>query len=259
MNEILSDLGAEHQDLDALVAGLSPSQWDLQTPAEPWTIRDTIGHLAFFDQKQTLAITHPEEFVADINEHLAAGTEAYMAQHLSRGRAVNLEEMLAWWRGARTEMLDALSGLHPDDRILWFGPPMKARSAASARLMETWAHGQDVADVLGVERRPTDRLFAIAELGVKTYGWSFSVRGLETPTERVRFALNGPMGTSRIWNQDSTQSITGPVEDFCLVAAQRRHVDDTRLALDGPLTRRWMEIAQIFAGPPGPGRRATHR
>jgi hypothetical protein len=67
------------------------------------------------------------------------------------------------------------------------------------------------------------------------------------------------MGTSRIWNQDSTQSITGPVEDFCLVAAQRRHVDDTRLALDGPLTRRWMEIAQIFAGPPGPGRRATHR
>ena len=37
---------------------------------------------------------------------------------------------------------------------------MGVLSFISARLMETWAHGQDVCDALGVERVPTDRLHA---------------------------------------------------------------------------------------------------
>ncbi len=34
------------------------------------------------------------------------------------------------------------------------------------RLMETWAHGQDAFDALGVSRRPTGRLRHVALLGV---------------------------------------------------------------------------------------------
>ena len=56
-------------------------------------------------------------------------------------------------------------------------------------------------------------------------------------------------------------SVTGPAEDFCLVVTQRRHVDDTRLAVRGPLAREWMECAQAFAGPATSGpaaRRHAH-
>ena len=110
---------------------------------------------------------------------------------------------------------------------------MKASSAVSARLMETWAHGHDIADALGITRPPTARLFHIAELGVKTFSWSYLNRGLDVPTERVRVALTGPNGDTRVWNEPMSNSITGPVEDFCLVVAQRRNYRDTTLVIEG--------------------------
>ena len=131
---------------------------------------------------------------------------------------------------------------------------MRARSFVIARIMETWAHGQDIVDALGVDRRPTDRLFHIAELGIRTFRFSFENRGGEVPEERVRVALRGPTGTVRVWNDESSNSVTGPLEDFCLVVTQRRHLDDTHLVLEGPIAHEWMQIAQAFAGPPGPGR-----
>jgi uncharacterized protein (TIGR03084 family) len=120
--------------------------------------------------------------------------------------------------------------------------------------METWAHGHDVAVALGIVRPPTDRLFHIAELGVKTFSWSYLNRGLEVPPERVRVALRGPSGDTRIWNDEMSNSITGPVDEFCLVVAQRQNYRDTTLVIEGEVARSWMEVAQIFAGPPGPGR-----
>jgi uncharacterized protein (TIGR03084 family) len=122
--------------------------------------------------------------------------------------------------------------------------------------METWAHGQDIVDALGVTREPTNRLFEIADLGIKTFSWSFANRGLEVPERRVRVALRGVGGKSRVWNDEANDSITGPVEEFCLVVAQRIHYQDTHLVIEGEVAERWMQIAQIFAGPPGPGRPA---
>jgi uncharacterized protein (TIGR03084 family) len=136
---------------------------------------------------------------------------------------------------------------------------MKTRSSAVARLMETWAHGVDVADALGVVREPTVRLFHVAELGVKTFRFSFQNRGLEVPEERVRVELTGPGGEARTWNEGSVSSVTGPVEDFCLVVAQRRHLTDTALQVRGPVAEAWMTRAQVFAGPPGPGRAPSSR
>jgi uncharacterized protein (TIGR03084 family) len=163
-------------------------------------------------------------------------------------------EVLAWWRDARTSTLAAFAGVDPDARLAWFGPPMRVATAIQARLMETWAHGQDVADGLGLAREPTNRLFEIAEVGVKTYAWSFLNRGMEVPAQRVRVALRGPSGTTRVWNDEASASVTGPVEEFCLVVVQRRHVLDTGLVVEGEEALRWMEIAQAYGGPPGSGR-----
>jgi uncharacterized protein (TIGR03084 family) len=161
---------------------------------------------------------------------------------------------LTWWRTARGAEVKAFEGVDPDTQLPWYGPPMKARSAVIARLMETWAHGHDVADALGVMREPTERLFHIAELGVKTFSWSYLNRGLEVPADRVRVALRGPSGRTRVWNDQMSNSITGPVDEFCLVVAQRRNYLDTSLVIEGAVAESWMQVAQIFAGPPGPGR-----
>lgn len=255
MREVLADLAAEHSDLDGLVAGLDDETWDLPTPAEGWAIRDQVSHLAYFDEQAALSARDPAGFMEDVNRALAAGPDALMAGHLDRGRSMAPADLLSWWRAARAGLLEAMAGVDPDARVPWYGPPMRARSSVIARLMEAWAHGVDVADALGVRRQPTDRLFHVAELGVKTYGWSFSNRGLAVPAEKVRVALRGPSGRVRVWNDEAGACITGPVEDFCLVVAQRRHLDDTHLVVEGEPARRWMEVAQVFAGPPGPGRR----
>lgn len=259
MEAVLSDLAAEHRSLDELVSDLPDDRWDLPTPAEPWRVRDQVTHLAYFDEQAARSVTDPDAFMRGVNEALAQGAEGFMVHHLDRGRTMDPAELLAWWRTARANLLTSFRTADPDRRVPWFGPPMKARSSAVARLMETWAHGLDVADALGVRRPPTDRLFHIAELGVKTFRFSFENRGLTAPGERVRVELSGPSGLSRTWNEDAEEAVTGPVEDFCMVVAQRRHIDDTDLAVAGETAARWMEIAQVFAGPPGPGRPASLR
>jgi uncharacterized protein (TIGR03084 family) len=257
VRDLIGDLGSEQQDLDELLSGLDDPSWDIVTPAEPWTIRDTVSHLAFFDERQVQAILDPDTFAAEINLHLKDGIDDYIGLGIGMGRSMSPASVLDWWRSARTAALDAFARVGPEDRLPWFGPPMKGRSAVTARLMETWAHGHDVAEAAGVQRPSTDRLFPIAELGVKTFSWSFANRGLEVPVERVRVELVGPSDATRVWNDTMVNSITGPVDEFCLVVAQRKNLLDTALAVEGDVARRWMEIAQVFAGPPGPGRPAV--
>lgn len=252
MAALAGDLEAETAALVYLVEGMEAGEWDRPTPSDPWTVSDQVGHLAYFDEQAALAVTDPEGFVTQVNEAALAFVGDVVDFH--RARRMDGPSTLAWFRGARGRLLDALADLDPERRIPWYGPPMRARSFVVARLMETWAHGTDVADALGAALPVTDRLFHIADLGVRTFSWSFSNRSLEVPAERVRVSVTGPSGSARVWNEASTDSIGGPVEDFCLVVTQRRHVDDTSLDVDGEIAHRWMEVAQVFAGPPGPGR-----
>jgi len=250
--EIVEAIRLETQALTELVDGLTASDWERMTPAEGWTITDQIGHLAYFDEQAALALTDPGAFADSVNEAIHAISEGTAELHRQRG--LDGPGTLTWFTQARHRLLEATDDLDPDGRIPWYGPPMRPESFLVARLMETWAHGTDVADALDRALPVSDRLFHIADLGVRTFSWSFAVRDLEVPEERVRVELTGPSGTTRTWNEASSQSVTGPVEDFCLVVTQRRHVDDTALITDGPVARRWMEVAQVFAGPPGPGR-----
>ena len=255
--ELLADLAEEQADLDALVAGLDEERWAAPTPAEGWTVRDQIGHLAHFDEMGRLAIEAPERFGARARATMEAAAEGRdpMAEHLERGRAMTGAEVRAWWTDARTGFAAAAAGLAPDARVPWYGPPMSSRSFVSARLMETWAHGQDVADALGHSRVPTRRLAHVAQLGVRARPFSFAVRGLEAPVADVRVELEGPSGETWTWGGEGAAGLVrGNALEFCLVVTQRRHLDDTALLVEGGAAREWMAIAQAFAGPPGPGR-----
>jgi len=252
MKDLIKDLSEEYESLDGIVSPLSESVWDRETPFSPWTIRDEISHLAFFDGAARLTATAPEEFSRHKAEILAL--QDLFEDTLAKGRALSPAALLAWWRSERSALLDVFSTLEARTRLSWYGPAMSARSLATSRIMETWAHGQDICDALGRNRLPTDRLRHIAHIGVGTNSWSFQNRGMEPPAGPVHVKLSGPSGAWWTWGPpDADERIVGNAEEFCLVVTQRRHVDDTALEITGASARRWMLIAQAFAGPPAEG------
>ncbi|MEA2453108.1 MAG: hypothetical protein QOG04_1818 [Actinomycetota bacterium] len=254
LDVILSDLAAEHAALDALVADLDDAGWESPTPAEGWNVRDQVGHLAFFDEQAALALADKEGFAANLVE-IAKDVGAYMDRSVQRGRELGNEGVLEWWRSARTSMLDASRGVDPKERIPWYGPPMSPASFISARMMETWAHGQDVADTFDITRETDSRIKHVAHLCVLSRRHAYATNGLEEPTSDVFVVLGGPDGETWSWgDQHSADRISGTAEEFCLVVTQRRHLDDTTLTVEGDDARGWMAIAQAFAGPPGSGR-----
>ncbi len=200
-----------------------------------------------------MAITDPAAFTAHLQGAMADG-ESFV----DRGAEDFLDQpvhLLARWRDGRAALAQALLGLRSGEKVLWYGTAMSPASMATARIMETWAHGLDVADALGVHREPTTRLRNIAHLGHRTLGFSFLARGRELPGEPVRLELTAPDGTQWTFGpEDAVNRVTGPALDFCLLVTQRRHRSDLALKADGPVADEWLDIAQAFAGPPGSGR-----
>jgi uncharacterized protein (TIGR03084 family) len=253
MRSICDDLSAEHADLDGIVSGLSDADWLTQTPSPGWAIRDQISHLWFFDQRAVLALTDTDAFAADARTLMAnGGTDASIAA----GRSIEPAELLSGWRTDRQRLIDVASTVDPATRVPWYGPPMAARSFITARLMETWAHGQDVADALAIVRQPTARLRHVAHIGVRTRPFSYVLHGLTMPEVDVAVHLTGPDGESWDWGESLDNSVSGSALDFCLVVTQRRNLADTRLYLVGDAAAEWMAIAQAFAGGAGAGREA---
>jgi uncharacterized protein (TIGR03084 family) len=151
--------------------------------------------------------------------------------------------------------LNTFRNLDPRARLPWFGPPMSAASSLTARIMETWAHTQDIADALGVTREPTSRLRHVAHIGVGARAFSYAVHDRPLPQAQVRVELTGPDGDLWTWGPAEAENrVTGPALDFCLLVTQRRHRDDLALVIDGPAAAEWMSIAQAFAGAAGTGR-----
>ncbi|MCQ4121308.1 TIGR03084 family metal-binding protein [Rhodococcus tibetensis] len=260
LQRFIDDVCAESESLDALVADLPDSRWADPTPAEGWTIAHQIGHLLWTDRAALLAITDPDGFTAQVTD-AAADPAGFVDAGAQECASLPPAELLAEWRATRERLADALGAVPPDRKILWYGPPMKAASMATARLMETWAHGQDVADALGVARTPTARLRSIAHLGVRTRDFAYAVNGLTPPAEEFRVELTAPDGVF-VWTwgpEDAAQKVTGPAEDFCLLVTQRANRADLALVATGPNADEWLDIAQAFAGPAGDGRKAGTR
>lgn len=252
---LCDDLEAEHAALDAVVAPIDAVAWDTVTPAERWTVRDQIHHLGWFDRNAVVAIEEPDEFTTTMNE-MVGDFGAFESKMAEEARAMSAAELLEWWRAGRERILRVVRHADPSLRVPWYGPPMAIASFTTARLMETWAHGQDVVDALGATRQPTARLRHIAHIGVRTRGFSYAIRNRETPDGEVYVALAAPDGSTWTWGDDAAgDRVEGPALDFCLVVTQRRHVADTSLIATGPLAEEWLSIAQAFAGGPGEGRR----
>ncbi|MCU1426444.1 MAG: hypothetical protein JWL83_444 [Actinomycetia bacterium] len=251
---LVRDLQAETAELQRHLTPLVEAQWSSPTPAEGWAIRDQVSHLAFFDDAATLAATDPDRFRSE-RDAAVADVDGFTESIAQRSRALSVDALTSWFREARATMINALGSLDPKHRVPWYGPDMSIASAFTARVMETWAHGQDVIDALGGEHAPTAALRHVCEIGVRTLPNSYLTRGLAVPDVPVRVALVAPGGDVWTWGpEEAGDVVTGPAVDFCLVVTQRRHVDDTALVPTGTVAVEWMHIAQAFAGPAGRGR-----
>ena len=256
LDAVLADLEAEGAVLDALVADLPDGEWSRPTPAAGWTIAHQVAHLAWTDDASVLAATDPAAFQIELEKAIAV-IDTYVDDAAAAGAARPPAELLAGWRAGRGAVVAALRAVPAGTKIGWFGPPMSAMSMATARLMETWAHTQDVADALGVHREATSRIRHVAHLGARTRDFSYVANGRTAPAEEFRIELTGPDGDLWTWGpQDAAQRVTGPALDFCLLVSQRRHRADLALVATGPDADAWLDIAQAFAGPPGSGREA---
>lgn len=252
--QVLIDLVAEQDELDAALSTIGADLWRVQTASPRWSVADQIGHLAYFDGTAAQAINDPDAFRTEVAELLAhADTRngpSLDEVTLSPFRSMTPNELLDAWRNNRGRLAEAAATLEDDTRVIWYGPSMGAKSFLTARLMECWAHGQDAIDAVGLVRAPSDRLAHIARLGFITRGWSYVNRGLEVPNSDVEVRLTAPSGDE--WSfgvVGAEQRILGTAADFCLVVTQRRHFDDTDLVVDGDDARDWMCKAQVFAGP----------
>jgi uncharacterized protein (TIGR03084 family) len=254
MRELAGDLAVETASLREMVSPLDEAGWRLPTPADGWCIADQVSHLAFFDDAAVQSAVDPEGFAAEMQRAVTVAglTPDDVAE---RYRSMPGTELLAWFDRSRAHLIEVFTELDPAMRLPWFGLPMSAASSLTARIMETWAHGQDVADALDLSRDATGRLRHIAHIGVRALPFSFAVNGLEVPSEPVRVDLTGPDGDTWTWGPEhAANRVTGPALDFCLLVTQRRHRDDTAVVAKGPVANHWLSIAQAFAGAPGPGR-----
>ncbi|MBF6328830.1 TIGR03084 family metal-binding protein [Nocardia transvalensis] len=256
LQAMLADFEAECSDLDALVAPLPAAEWARQTPAPGWTLAHQIGHLTWTDEVATLAATDAAAF-GDLVRDAMPRALTFVDEAAELAATTPAPELLERWRRGRKALAQALLAVPAGTKLPWFGPPMSAASMVSARMMETWAHGQDVADTLDVTRTPTTRLRHIAHLGVRTRNFAYQVHGRTAPAEEFRIELTAPDGDLWTWGpEDAAQRITGPALDFCLLVTQRRHRDDLAVTATGGDATEWLDIAQAFAGPSGTGRAA---
>ena len=251
---LLNDLIAEQRYLDDQLADLPDEVWEHHTPCRGWMVRDVIAHLAEVDDSAAAVASGAATGMGG-GERSDDGTRSALqdsSRHMTRLQLVD------WWRAARQRLQGALRPLEARARLPWAGPPMSARSFATARLMECWSHGLDALDGAGVEPIHSDRLQHIAHLGYITRGFAYQTRGLEPNTEPLRVELTLPSGADWSRGEDDTANvISGSAVDFCRVATQRIHYLDTDLSFTPGAAEEFLQVAQAFAGPPGEGRQPS--
>ena len=253
--KLLVDLRHESDGLLGCLDGLRTVQWEQPTPAEGWAIRDQVSHLAYFDDVAYLALTDVAEFRL-VAESLVSNGPDFPDLVAAEFRSLRPAELTEWFSRSRARLIAAFADDDPRRRLPWFGPDMSAASSATARLMETWAHSQDVYDTLSFIHPPCPGLRSIAHLGVSTFAFAHRLRDRAVPDEPVRVELLSPDG-KELWTwgpADAANRATGRAEDFVRVVTQRRHWTETALLVEGDVAAEWLDIAQAYAGAPGKGR-----
>ena len=254
LHRMCDDLALESASWFALLGALAESDWARPTPAPGWSVADQVSHLAYFDEMTVLGARDPAAF-AHARDHQPRDGDRITERVAKANRGRTPDDLLAWTHRARADLDATFRTLDPATRVPWYGPDMSAAAALTARIMETWAHGHDVADAVGAEWPVTRALRHVAHIGARSLPNAFRAHDRPVPDVPVRIELTGPDGDVWEWGpDDAAERVTGPALDFGLLVTQRIARADTALVAEGAVAEEWLGIAQAFAGPPGVGR-----
>jgi uncharacterized protein (TIGR03084 family) len=250
VHELCRDLAEEHDVLDSLVVDLPEKDWAKTTPAAGWDVRDSLSHLCYFDETAALAASDPAAFEIHRRElHEAFRTRNEPDTALGRSIA-DPRKLLDRWRRARWAYIEAISTVDPKTRVPWYRLAMSPASLTTARIMETWAHGTDIRDALGVPTVPTARLRHVCHIGYSARAYAFAAHTVDDSGDAVRLSVRAPDGIDWLWGpEDAVNQIAGDALEVALIFTQRRHYRRTSVKATGPVAERWLSIAQAFAGP----------
>jgi uncharacterized protein (TIGR03084 family) len=230
---IYTDLEAELDRLEEILAGLDDEAWRSPSAAAGWSVADVILHLAQTEEGVVTTIAASAHGPAQARP-AGGGTTDERVEIMVAAERADPALVFARWRSARRAALDAMRAADPDVRVAWAAWPLKPATLATTRLAEHWAHALDIVEPLGIPFPDTDRLRHIAWLGHGSLPYAFGLVG--KPARVVHCELTAPDGVTT-WTfgpADADSTITGPAGAFCRVGAQRLAPADSGLVTTGP-------------------------
>jgi len=253
VDDVVVALAGQQAELTGIVTGLDDAGWQRPSRCEGWTVADVVLHLA---QTNEMAIASVEDRIPQYLEAVGRSLADAPMSNVDDGAALMvanerdrpLADLKARWQRTVDEFLARLDGADFHRRVTWVAGELSVRTLVTTRLAETWIHTGDVADGLGIELQPTDRLEHVARLAWRTLPYAFSRAGREL-SGPVAFDLRGPTGTE--WrfmpDQPPRTTIGGDGAELCLVAARRVDPGQTSLTGDGPDAAAVLELVRTYA------------
>ncbi len=246
--DVIADLIAEQDQLEAILAALDETAWRAESGAPGWTVADVVLHLAQTEEAVVATIN------AAADDERAGGwrerdggesVDAAMERRVREERAPP-DVVFDRWRVARRAAVGALRAADPARAVRWAATPLRPTTLVTTRLAEHWAHALDITEPLGIDLPDTDRLRHIAWLGHATLPYAFAVEG-EQPGD-VFCELVAPDGSTwRYGDPAATSSIRGPAGEFCRVGARRLRPEDTTLVTAGPRGAAALRVLRNYA------------
>jgi uncharacterized protein (TIGR03084 family) len=228
--DILADLTAELNQLEAILAALDSEGWATPSLADGWTVCDVVLHLAQTEEAAAATVAVPVSERTRATE--GRGVDDAAERMVTSERDVP-EAVFQRWRRASDAFLQGLRAADPDRLVQWVGGSLKPATLATTRLAEHWAHGLDIAGPLGVPFPDTDRLQHIAWLGHRTLPYAFTLAGHEP--QAIYCELTAPSGATWTFGPPTAgSSIRGDAGAFCRVGARRLSPEESGLATAGP-------------------------
>ena len=247
------DFKEESNSLYNILREKDDDVFNSETQFKSWTINDVLYHLHVWNNAAYLSLTNEKKFSKFMEDFFKAIKQGKSARSYEKELSNNKygQDLLLEWKNGYEKISKEFLKADPKKRVKWAGPDMSVRSSMTARHMETWSHGQEVYDLLGMIRDDKDRIKNIVIIGINTFSWTFINRSMEAPKEIPKLILQSPSKKTWEWNLNNTQnSITGSATEFCQVVTQVRNIEDTNLVVRGDIASKWMSLAQCFAGPP---------
>jgi uncharacterized protein (TIGR03084 family) len=252
MEALIDALAAQHAELRSLIEPCTDRDWLRPTPCEGWDVGDVLLHLVQTDE---LAVTSARGDLDELRDGFLGNrdersltVDAAAAAQVEVERAIGGAAIAARWERSSASLLAEVRAGDPHRRVTWVSGQLSLQTLVATRLSEAWIHTGDIAEALGVELVPTDRLRHISRLAWRTLPYAFARAGLEL-SGPVALDLVGPAGDRWQFTPDAppTTTIRGSASEFCAVAARRVKPAQTTLVGEGPDADMVLELVRTYA------------